>query len=364
MFRSICLTAVLSAALWPVAARGQWLPVTQSDTEHISRTGNVGIGGPAVPTARLTVRGNTSTVNPVNTGIFFTNSASSNFELSEASNNSPAIHLHNYKEGFIRFQIAWVEMMRMLPNGNIGVRTPTPAAALHVSGITNPKALQIDTANGLPVFFRDMLASEGYGSGTMLEMSGNSMIKVSDLRVGNLGMPEINSTNAPLLLNADSDYGVQVGTDDNPRDLVVKGNIAAKFQDLAEWVPTTADLAAGTVVVLDPARSNHVLASARPYDTAVAGVVSPQPGIILGEAGPSKALIATTGRVRVRVDATAHPIAIGDLLVTSDKPGVAMKSIAADLQGIAFHRPGTVLGKALEPLPAGTGEILVLLSLQ
>jgi hypothetical protein len=29
-----------------------------------------------------------------------------------------------------------------------------------------------------------------------------------------------------------------------------------------------------------------------------------------------------------------------------------------------MHRPGTLLGKALEPLNSGTGEIMVLLSLQ
>jgi hypothetical protein len=31
---------------------------------------------------------------------------------------------------------------------------------------------------------------------------------------------------------------------------------------------------------------------------------------------------------------------------------------------VAFHRPGTILGKALESLASGTGEILVLLTLQ
>jgi len=133
---------------------------------------------------------------------------------------------------------------------------------------------------------------------------------------------------------------------------------------VAEWVPSAAHLPAATLVVLDPARSNHVIASTRAYDTTVAGVVSAQPGISLGEPGAAKALVATTGRVRVRVDATKQPISIGDLLVTSDKPGVAMKSIPLDIQGIALHRPGTVVGKALEPLTGGEGEILVLLSLQ
>jgi hypothetical protein len=41
-----------------------------------------------------------------------------------------------------------------------------------------------------------------------------------------------------------------------------------------------------------------------------------------------------------------------------------MKSVPVDLGGISIHRPGTIIGKALEPLASGVGEILVLLSLQ
>lgn len=144
----------------------------------------------------------------------------------------------------------------------------------------------------------------------------------------------------------------------------VTGNIAARYQDVAEWVPTTSNLEPGTVVVLDPERSNHVCASTRSYDTSVAGVVSDQPGVILGEAGADKEKIATTGRVRVKVDATAHPIHIGDLLVSSPTTGYAMVSEPVDVAGTKFHRPGTIIGKALEPLSDGRGEILVLLSLQ
>lgn len=147
-------------------------------------------------------------------------------------------------------------------------------------------------------------------------------------------------------------------------NLTVDGNIGAKFQDVAEWVPSNADLAPGTVVILDPTASNQVMASGRSYDTTVAGVVSAQPGLILGEAGDAKEQIATTGRVKVRVDASAAPIRIGDLLVTSSRPGTAMRSQPIDVGGAAIHRPGTIIGKALEPLAAGQGEILVLLSLQ
>jgi hypothetical protein len=166
--------------------------------------------------------------------------------------------------------------------------------------------------------------------------------------------------------------GVTIGT--NPADasvkltvngaLDVKGNIAAKYQDVAEWVPAIGAPKPGTVVILAEDMVNHVIASQSPYDTRVAGVISEQPGVILGEAAANKVQVATTGRVKVMVDADAAPIKAGDLLVTSDKPGVAMKSIPVELGGIQFHRPGTLVGKALEPLEKGTGEILVLLSLQ
>jgi hypothetical protein len=41
-----------------------------------------------------------------------------------------------------------------------------------------------------------------------------------------------------------------------------------------------------------------------------------------------------------------------------------MKSEPLDVGGVKMHRPGTLIGKALEPLAGGEGEILVLLSLQ
>ncbi|HKV35617.1 MAG TPA: peptidase G2 autoproteolytic cleavage domain-containing protein [Pyrinomonadaceae bacterium] len=142
------------------------------------------------------------------------------------------------------------------------------------------------------------------------------------------------------------------------------GNIKAKYQDVAEWVESSQDLPTGTLVVLDHTKSNQVIASSQAYDTRVAGVISERPGISLGEAGDNKVLVATTGRVRLTVDASQGPIQIGDLLVTSDIPGVAMKSEAISIGGVQIHRPGTLVGKALEPLAKGQGKILVLLSLQ
>jgi hypothetical protein len=160
-------------------------------------------------------------------------------------------------------------------------------------------------------------------------------------------------------------YGLDVNGNTNiSGNITASGSIAAKYQDVAEWVPSSAHFAAGTVVVLDSSKSNHITSSSVAYDTRVAGVISAQPGIALGEKSDDKALVATTGRVKVKVDANKGAIHIGDLLVTSDVPGVAMKSEPVSLGGVQIHRPGTLIGKALEPLEKGSGEILVLLSLQ
>lgn len=66
----------------------------------------------------------------------------------------------------------------------------------------------------------------------------------------------------------------------------------------------------------------------------------------------------------MRGDASRHPVHVGDLLVTSERPGVAMVSEPVMVGDVKMHRPSTLVGKALEPLGAGRGEILVLLSLQ
>ena len=196
----------------------------------------------------------------------------------------------------------------------------------------------------------------GNNTGFLMAFTGDGSFRIA---------PMASMNDAGLTAAKDGVNGQDVGLTMEPDgDIRVAGNIGAKYQDVAEWVPVHSQLEPGTVVVLDRVGRNVVLASSSAYDTAVAGVVSARPGIILGDAGTDKAQVATTGRVRVKVDASNASIAAGDLLVTSGRSGYAMKSIPLDVAGAAMHRPGTIVGKALEPLDKGTGEILVLLSLQ
>ncbi len=83
-------------------------------------------------------------------------------------------------------------------------------------------------------------------------------------------------------------------------------------------------------------------------DTLLVGVAT--------EAASENIPLGMSGVAFVNVDAGYAPVHRGDLLTTSPTPGYAMK--AAD------PKPGTILGKALEPLDSGTGLIKVLIMLR
>ena len=70
----------------------------------------------------------------------------------------------------------------------------------------------------------------------------------------------------------------------------------------------------------------------------------------------TRAPVAFSGIVPCKVDAGYGVIRVGDLLTTSPTRGHAMRT--------SDPQPGTILGKALEPLDAGTGLIKVLVMLR
>jgi hypothetical protein len=259
--------------------------------------------------------------------------------------------------------------------GNVGIGTIAPLGKLQVSA-TNPYLYLTSPApasaavfscsagdnssavSGMAVYTKYSLLGSDTTSNWLLGLFGSRSFTIRDVGA--------NATRITIDLNGN----VGIGTSTPTAKFEVAGSIKATtvigavYQDLAEWVPAGNDIPAGTVVVVDRTRENGVVPSSGPYDTAVAGVVSASPGILLGEESPSKAKVATTGRVKMLVDATKHPIRVGDLLVTGEKRGKAMSSQPVIVNGVKMHRPGTIVGKALEPLASGEGEILVLLSLQ
>jgi hypothetical protein len=250
-------------------------------------------------------------------------------------------------------------------NGKIGIGgTPVNRLHLFIPNTAANDGLALDGTVHPGITFKSSGVARVFiglatgPNGWVLGAATNDLvIRTEDGTNGNILFATQSGGKFPLKLFHNGDAAVD-------GNLTVTGNVAAKYQDVAEWVPTRQALPAGTVVVLDSELPNHVVSSTRPYDTRVAGVVSDKPGVILGEGGEGKVKVATTGRVKVWVDATQGAIKIGDLLVTSGQSGIAMRSAPVDLGGTLIHRPGTIIGKALEPLGSGVGEILVLLSLQ
>lgn len=148
-------------------------------------------------------------------------------------------------------------------------------------------------------------------------------------------------------------------------NVVVEGDISfTAAADCAEYfdIANAQSVEPGTVMVLG---DDGMLSPCRvPHDKRVAGVVSGagdyKPGIVLDKRGPegTRLPIALLGKVFCKVDAANGPIEVGDLLTTSRIPGHAMK--ASD----PLKAFGSVIGKALKPLPDGQGMIPILVALQ
>jgi hypothetical protein len=260
-------------------------------------------------------------------------------------------------------------------NGKIGIGTPAPAGRLSVeaTGVANVViGRNTDVGPGSNAMFTMVYTSDTDQAFAFKNIAANghlwSMGDGIGVNAGYFGVYDQSA--AATRLTVDNTGNVGIGTTSPATklhvvgDVTVTGNIGAKYQDVAEWVETAAPLEPGTVVIVDPLTPNRVLPASRAYDTRVAGAVSRQPGLVLGERSDTKAMIAQSGRVRIKADARYGAIRIGDLLVTSPTPGYAMRSRPMRVGTQAIHRSGTLLGKALEALPSGKGEILVLLTLQ
>lgn len=349
--RWICVVAIV--AVWSVHPLQAQLFTTSGADIYNTNSGNVGIGT-STPAAKLSINGPT-----ISEGTIWSYGTDGAFFAVDRSNGSGIGGF--YRDGDVNrfWDNAGGDILAYTPAGNVGIGTMGPGVKLQVVGASSSR-VQITLTDG-----NTASAMITAGASTAAVFGSDRGI---NFRTGAAYLNADSSGTTVMSLTTDGKVGVGTTSPSTALhvvgDLTVTGNIAARYQDVAEWVPTSQALHAGTVVVLDTSHSNQVIASGKEYDTTVAGVISVQPGIILGEGGEGRVLVATTGRVIVRVDASSSPIQVGDLLVTSDKEGVAKKSEPLSLGGVPIHRPGTLIGKALEPLRSGEGEILVLLSLQ
>ena len=206
----------------------------------------------------------------------------------------------------------------------------------------------------VPGGFQNMATNRSFAAGTRAKaIHANSFVWNSEINT-DFSSAKTNSFSVNASGGAWFSHDVSVAT------LTIRGgaDLAEPFE--TEGLPPEP----GTVMVIDEKHPGRLKPSAFSYDTKVAGVVSGahgiRPGITARQEGrlDRGSPIALTGRVYVKADADYGVILPGDLLVTSETPGHAMR---ADDRARAN---GAILGKAMTSLDSGRGEVLILVGLQ
>ena len=136
----------------------------------------------------------------------------------------------------------------------------------------------------------------------------------------------------------------------------IKSGFQSRGLDVAERFKVLGHGEIGSVMVMDE-QEKAIKLCERAYDPCVVGIISGEPAFILGLETEHQP-IALCGRVPCNVDADIAPIKVGDLLTTSPTKGYAQKALEIE------KATGTIIGKALESLSQGKGQITGLVILQ
>jgi len=244
-------------------------------------------------------------------------------------------------------------------DGNVGIGTANPVKRLHVDQQNDlDQGIRLASGSAYTTVYADFKVTRG-GGGLVINSNagGGSWADIS---------LQTNGTTKMFINHAGS---VGIGTTAPESRLHVEGDARVDVlhitgADVAEHFPVASALEPGTVVAIDRDHPGRLCMSRAAYDRTVAGVVSGAgdlpTGALLGNLPDqgTASPVALSGRVWVKCDATAHPIAAGDLLTSADVAGHAMK--AAD----HARAQGAIIGKAMTPLAGGRGLVLVLVSLQ
>ncbi|MDP3900146.1 MAG: hypothetical protein Q8Q23_03645 [bacterium] len=386
-----CLSTVAGGAgIWTVNT------ATTPDYVYVSDTSaNVGIGT-ASPLTKLSLSGTAyspTTGNPSLATIYTTNSQAANMGggvlfggVYTGSTQTVFGYIGGVKENGTAGNYAGklifgtranggsnADMTRMVigSTGNVGIGISTPSYKLHVKPLssTADSVLLLDDSSanvaGL-MLWEDNDVGAVYIDNRYNNAAGDIYIRTKTLgtpvnaifieSAGNVGIGDT-TPGAALVVGDDTNRSIADGSGDVyiQNDLEVDGTFSASGgADIAERFATKTKLAPGTVVVMAPGGYRAAAPSQQAYDTAVIGVVSDNPAIIMGEVDAvHEAIVAMVGVVTVKV---VGPVAKGDLLTTSNVRGHAMTATEPKV--------GTIIGKALEDFSGGQGLIKVLINLQ
>jgi hypothetical protein len=198
-----------------------------------------------------------------------------------------------------------------------------------------------NTANSQAVV---SVTNVGTGTGIFVNHTGAS---------GNLAVFQSGSTNVARINKTGTGF-FNGGTQNSGADLAeafdVEGNIS--------------EYEMGDVLVISTSSDRAVEKSSQPYSTLVSGVYATKPGVLLTEENvdadlSGKVPMGVIGVIPTKVCLEGGKIKRGDLLVTSSKPGVAMKANPKKV------KIGQVLGKALQDYDQNSiGKIKVFVNIK
>ena len=215
-------------------------------------------------------------------------------------------------------------------------------SAATVTGAAQTAITSVGTLTGLTVS----------GTATVSTLNAGN-ISVSTLSPTTLSATTVNATNYTMSATflPTSNGTLNLGGPSNYFATIYGQATTARYADLAENYVADAQYAPGTVLVFGT--TSEVTTSTTANDTKVAGVVSTQPAHLMNSGLEAEFVVAVglTGRVPCKVTGTVNR---GDLLTTSDIPGVAMATTTPVY--------GSVIGKALgthSGETVGTVEIVV-----
>jgi hypothetical protein len=264
------------------------------------------------------------------------------------------------------------ERIRITSAGDVGIGTPQPMSqgggnGLEVSGNGAEALLRLSDSNNNSSVL-DFAANSAGGYARIQSVLLGVAYKPLSLNPsgGNVG---IGTTSPSQLLevngNAQVDGGIYFAGDPTHTPQTTPWTGVLCGGDYAEAMNAAGGKAKyepGDVLVLASDDNRDVQKSGEPYSTMVAGIVATKPGVVGLRAEVAKLSdnvpMAMVGVVPTKVSAENGPIHRGDLLVTASLPGYAMKGTDRG------RMLGTVIGKAMGSLNAGTGVIEVLVTLQ
>jgi len=290
--------------------------------------------------------------------------------------------LFNPSGNYMRFLVGSSQVLWLASSGNVGIGTMSPRAMLDVNGSVD---LGLDNNSNIVSFskYNDSFpyaslyagqSSSAGATGWLFQYRDNNGNGQPGLYIaggnGNIGLGTT-SPNAKLevagsikLTNGSGASGASMTFADGTMQTTAwTGTVCGG--DYAESVDVAGErknLEPGDVLVLDPENPGKARKSSEAYSPLVSGVYSTKPGTVgRRQATPkseAEVPMAMVGVVPTKVSTENGAIRVGDLLVTSSKPGYAMRG--TDRGRIL----GAVIGKAMGTLSAGTGVIEVLITLQ